>query len=197
MGNICPWFQKESKPDGQSTTETLVPTPKGAIPIQGSTADSDLRSVYANATTATTKVDEGLSLSTSSHSQLDLNTGLLQGSSMSLQSLPSTPTNRLLISNIESDRTGQKKEPPSIKKIQKLLEKTDNEDLKTINDPKFTTFHKVDDHLFLTGLWGINKENLEKHAIKLVINATKVWPCYIPYDYVRINVSGLIACSMF
>ena len=218
MGNTCPWFKKEPKQSGQSTTETIVPKRNGDVPIHVDN-DNDTRSEMVHANNATpkeqqlvrasvnstakvqsmaSKEEEGLQLNRSTSSQIDGQSGLYPGSKISIGTASSV-TSRLLISDREADFTDLPRKPSSQKTIQNIVNSIkpggEREDWKLVFQPQFSTFHKVDEHIFLTGMWGINKENLNKHDIKLIINATLDWPCYSPYDYVRITVSVLILSS--
>ncbi len=51
-------------------------------------------------------------------------------------------------------------------------------DIKLVLSEPFCEFTKVRDHLFLTGVGGIVKENIKNHNIKCIINVTFEAPKY-------------------
>lgn len=51
--------------------------------------------------------------------------------------------------------------------------------------------HKITDHVFLTGYFGINKEDLAANKIRLIVNATNDKPNMAGFETLRIDVSNL------
>lgn len=66
------------------------------------------------------------------------------------------------------------------------------EDMRIILQPKFSTVHKIVEELYLTGMFGLTKENFAEHHIELVINATLECPNLLGIECLRIPVSTYV-----
>lgn len=58
-----------------------------------------------------------------------------------------------------------------------------------VAQPRFATMHQITEHIYLTGFFGINKEDLMANKIRFIVNVTGDKPDMKGYETMRIDVS--------